>query len=90
MNKILSFMLPMLLFLASIQFARADEADLITDQIPIEVETAGSLNTIIGSNKKPLITNLKITGTININDIQLLHQPIQFFTQQRPSAISRP
>lgn len=88
MNKILSFMLPMLLFLASIQFARADEADLITDQIPIEVETAGSLNTIIGSNKKPLITNLKITGTININDIQFLREMAGCYTSRYSSSRS--
>ena len=55
----------MLLGCLSIQAA---DGDLITRQITIKLDKAGSLPDRIGSSKKYKITNLKIVGEINGTD----------------------
>ena len=73
MKKILYFLLPVLLFVCS-QAVWADDDGLITRQISITVEKAGTLNTIIGSDKKSLLTNLKVSGPLDLNDVQFLRE----------------
>lgn len=47
--------------------------DLITQQITINVAEAGTLPAKIGSSKKNLITNLKLTGELNGSDFKLIN-----------------
>lgn len=47
-------------------------ADLITQQLTIHIETAGSLPDKIGSERLSLVTNLKLTGEINGTDIKYI------------------
>ena len=61
----------MLLGCLSIQAANED---LITKQITIKLEEAGTLPHKIGSSKKYLITNLKIIGEINGTDLGMIHE----------------
>ena len=46
--------------------------DLITQQITIKLDEAGTLPDKIGDTKKYLITNLKIIGEINGTDLRLI------------------
>lgn len=46
--------------------------DLITQQITINVAEAGTLSAKIGSSKRNLITNLKLTGELNGSDVALI------------------
>ena len=50
----------------------AADDDLITKQITIKLDEAGTLPNKIGSTKKYQITNLKIVGEINGRDLQLI------------------
>lgn len=51
----------------------SDAADnLITQQITIKLDEAGTLPNRIGSTKKYLITNLKIIGEINGTDLRMI------------------
>ena len=51
----------------------SDAADnLITQQITIKLDSAGTLPKRIGSTKKYLITNLKIIGEINGTDLRMI------------------
>ena len=51
----------------------AQAADnLITQQITIKLDEAGTLPNRIGSTKKYLITNLKIIGEINGTDMRMI------------------
>ena len=59
----------MLLGCLSIQAANDD---LITKQITIKLEKAGTLPDRIGSSKKYKITNLKIIGEINGTDLKMI------------------
>lgn len=48
--------------------------DLITQQITIKLEGAGTLPDRIGSTKKNQITNLKIVGEINGTDLRFIRE----------------
>jgi len=61
----------MLLGCLSIQAA---DDGLITKQITIKLEEAGTLPNRIGASKKYLITNLKIIGEINGTDLRMIHE----------------
>ena len=50
----------------------AADGDLITKQITIKLEKAGTLPSKIGDTKKYKITNLKIMGEINGTDLRLI------------------
>ena len=63
------FVFMLLLFCGAVSHA-AD--DLITQQITIKLEKAGTLSNRIGSSKKYKITNLKITGEINGADLYFI------------------
>ena len=61
----------MLLGCLSIQAA---DDDLITKQITIKLDKAGTLPDRIGSSKKYKITNLKIIGEINGTDLRMIRE----------------
>ena len=61
----------MLLGCLSIQAANDD---LITKQITIKLDKAGTLPDRIGENQKRLITNLKIVGKINGTDLKFIRE----------------
>ena len=61
----------MLLGCLSIQAANDD---LITKQITIKLDKAGTLPDKIGSSKKYKITNLKLVGEINGTDFRMIHE----------------
>ena len=65
----LLFVMFMLLGCLSIQAA---DDDLITKQITVKLEQAGTLSDKIGSSKKYKLTNLKIVGEINGADFALI------------------
>ena len=67
----LLFVMFMLLGCLSIQ--AADEG-LITKQITIKLDKAGTLPNRISSSKKYLITNLKIVGEVNGKDLRLIRE----------------
>ena len=52
----------------------AADNDLITKQITIKLEKAGTLPDRIGSSKKYKITNLKIIGEINGTDLRMIRE----------------
>ena len=52
----------------------AADDDLITKQITIQLEKAGTLPDRIGSSKKNQITNLKIIGKINGTDLKMIRE----------------
>ena len=52
----------------------ADNNDLITKQITVCVDKPGNLANMIGDSKKYCITDLKLTGQINGDDIQFLRE----------------
>ena len=60
-----------LLLLCGVSAQAADD-DLITQQITIKLDKAGTLPDRIGSSKKYKITNLKIIGEINGTDLRLI------------------
>ena len=60
-----------LLLLCGVSAQAADD-DLITQQITIKLDKAGTLPNKIGSSKKYKITNLKIVGEINGTDLLLI------------------
>ncbi len=65
----LLFVMFMLLGCLSIQAA---DDDLITKQITVKLEQAGTLSDKIGSSKRYKLTNLKIVGEINCADFSLI------------------
>ena len=67
------FMVLMFLLLNCFASYAADE-DLITKQITLNLTEAGTLPNKIGSSKKNLITNLKITGEINGTDLCFIRE----------------
>ena len=67
------FMVLMFLLLNCFASYAADE-DLITKQITLNLTEAGTLPNKIGSSKKNLITNLKITGEINGTDLLFIRE----------------
>ncbi|MCI7284525.1 MAG: leucine-rich repeat domain-containing protein [Prevotella sp.] len=66
-----SFFTLMFLLLGCLSLYAADN-DLITKQITIKLEKAGTLPDKIGSIKKYKITNLKIIGEINGTDLKMI------------------
>ena len=67
----LLFVMFMLLGCLSIQAA---DDELITKQITIKLDEAGTLPNKIGSTKKYQITNLKIIGEINGTDLRMIRE----------------
>ena len=67
------FMVLMFLLLNCFASYAADE-DLITEQITLNLTKAGTLPNKIASSKKNLVTNLKIIGEINGNDLRLIRE----------------
>ena len=53
---------------------QAANDDLITKQITIKLDEAGTLPNKIGSSKKYLITNLKIVGEVNGTDWKMIRE----------------
>ena len=62
-----SFLTFMFMLLGCLSIQAADD-DLITRQITVKLDKAGTLPDKIGSSKKNLITNLKIVGEVNGTD----------------------
>ena len=63
----------MFMLLGCLSLYAADN-DLITRQITIELEKAGTLPDRIASSKKNKITNLKIIGEINGTDLRMIRE----------------
>ena len=68
-----SFLTLMFLLLGCLSLYAADD-DLITKQITIELEKAGTLPSRIESSKRYKITNLKIIGEINGTDLKMIRK----------------
>lgn len=68
-------MLILILFCGTVSHA-AD--DLITQQITIKLDSAGTLPNRIGSSKKYKITNLKIIGEINGTDLCFIRDMVGY------------
>ena len=68
-----SFLTLMFLLLGCLSLYAADN-DLITRQITIELEKAGTLPDRIASSRKYKITNLKIIGEINGTDLSMIRE----------------
>ena len=66
------FLAIVFIVLGSLSIQAAD--GLITKQITIKLEKAGTLPNKIGSTKKFQITNLKIIGEINGTDLQMIRE----------------
>ena len=67
------FLTLMFMLLGCLSLYAADN-DLITKQITIKLEKAGTLPDKIGSSKKYKITNLKIIGEINGTDLSMIRE----------------
>ena len=68
-----SFLTLMFLLLGCLSLYAADN-DLITKQITIKLEKAGTLPDRIASSRKYKITNLKIIGEINGTDLRMIRE----------------
>ena len=68
-----SFLTLMFMLLGCLSLYAADN-DLITKQITIKLEKAGTLPDRIASSKKYKITNLKIIGEINGTDLRMIRE----------------
>ena len=68
-----SFFTLMFMLLGCLSLYAADN-DLITKQITIQLEKAGTLPDRISSSKKYKITNLKIIGEINGTDLKMIRE----------------
>ena len=66
-----SFLTLMFMLLGCLSLYAADD-DLITKQITIKLDKAGTLPNRISASKKYLITNLKIIGEINGTDLRMI------------------
>ena len=64
----------LLVLLLGYSAVNAADDDLITKQITIKLDKAGTLPDKIGSSKKFKITNLKIIGEINGRDLRLIRE----------------
>lgn len=58
----------------SVSSVLADDSELITKQITVNVSKAGTLKDKIGSSKKYRITSLKVTGELDVDDIQFIRE----------------
>lgn len=56
------------------EFGTLNTDDLITNQVAVNVETAGTLRSKIAIEDKFRITNLKLTGELNVDDIMLIRE----------------
>ena len=68
------FLAGLFMVLGCLSIQAADDDGLITKQITIKLEKAGTLPDKIGSTKKFQITNLKIIGEINGTDLQMIRE----------------
>lgn len=68
-----SFFTLMFMLLGCLSLYAADN-DLITKQITIQLEKAGTLPDRIASSRKYKITNLKIIGEINGTDLRMIRE----------------
>ena len=68
-----SFLTLMFMLLGCLSLYAADN-DLITKQITIQLEEAGTLPDKIASSQKYKITNLKIIGEINGTDLKMIRE----------------
>ena len=68
------FLAVVFMVLGSLAIQAADNDGLITKQITIKLEEAGTLPDKIGSTKKNQITNLKIIGDINSRDLEMIRE----------------
>ena len=68
-----SFLTLMFMLLGCLSLYAADN-NLITKQITIQLEKAGTLPDRIGSSRKYKITNLKIIGEINGTDLRMIRE----------------
>ena len=68
-----SFLTLMFMLLGCLSLYAADN-DLITRQITIQLEKAGTLPDRIASSRKYKITNLKIIGEINGTDLKMIRE----------------
>ena len=68
------FLAVVFIVLGSLSIQAADDDGLITKQITIKLEKAGTLPNKIGSTKKFQITNLKIIGEINGKDLRMIRE----------------
>ena len=68
-----SFLTLMFMLLGCLSLYAADN-DLITEQITIKLEKAGTLPDRIASSEKYKITNLKIIGEINGTDLKMIRE----------------
>ena len=66
------FLAAMFMVLGSLAIQAADDDGLITKQIIVKLEKAGTLPDRIGSTKRNKITNLKIIGEINGTDLRVI------------------
>ena len=67
------FLTSVFMLLGCLTIQAADD-DLITKQITVKLDKAGTLPNKIGSSKKYLITNLKIIGEINGTDLRMIRE----------------
>ena len=67
------FLTTVFMLLGCLAIQAADEG-LITKQITIKLDKAGTLSDRISSSKQYLITNLKIVGEVNGNDLHLIRK----------------
>ena len=67
------FLTAVFMLLGCLSIQAADD-DLITKQITIKLDKAGTLPDKIGSSKKYKITNLKLVGEINGTDFRMIHE----------------
>lgn len=56
------------------EFGTLNTDDLITNQVAVNVEAAGTLRSKIAIEDKFRITNLKLTGELNVDDIMLIRE----------------
>lgn len=70
-GRILLFVLMLCLGFSKVQ---ADDSGLITEQVKINVVEAGTLSDRIKSDLKYKITSLKLSGKLNIDDIQYIRE----------------
>ena len=68
------FLAGLFMVLGCLSIKAADDDGLITKQITIKLEKAGTLPDKIGSTKKFQITNLKIIGEINGTDLRMIRE----------------
>ena len=71
------FLTAVFMLLGCLSIQAADD-DLITKQITIKLDEAGTLPNKIGSNRKYKITNLKIVGEINGTDLGMIRDMAEY------------